>query len=80
MREASSLVLSARLQGEGAVVRGYDPVAEESAARAAARGRVADSAEEALDGADAAILVTEWPEFAELDWAALARRMANAAA
>ncbi len=28
MREASSLVLAARLQGEGAVVRGYDPVAE----------------------------------------------------
>ena len=36
-----------------------------------------ESAEEALDGADAAILVTEWPEFAELDWAALGGRMAN---
>ena len=36
-----------------------------------------DSALEALDGADAAILVTEWPEFAELDWAAAAERMAR---
>ena len=36
-----------------------------------------DSAEQAVDGADAAILVTEWPEFAELDWASLAERMAN---
>ena len=33
-----------------------------------------DSALEALEGADAAVLVTEWPEFAELDWAALAER------
>ena len=30
-----------------------------------------------LEGADAAILVTEWPEFAELDWASLAERMAT---
>jgi UDPglucose 6-dehydrogenase len=31
----------------------------------------------ALEGADAAVLVTEWPEFAELDWAEVAKRMAN---
>ena len=36
-----------------------------------------DSAMAALDGADAAILVTEWPEFAELDWAEVAKRMGN---
>ena len=38
---------------------------------------LADSAAEALEGADAAILVTEWPEFADLDWAAVAASMAN---
>jgi UDPglucose 6-dehydrogenase len=38
---------------------------------------MAGSAMEALDGADAAVLVTEWPEFAELDWAEVAKRMAN---
>ena len=32
----------------------------------------ADSALEALEGADACIVVTEWPEFAELDWRAAA--------
>jgi UDPglucose 6-dehydrogenase len=30
---------------------------------------------EAIEGADAAVLVTEWPEFAELDWAEVAKRM-----
>jgi UDPglucose 6-dehydrogenase len=38
---------------------------------------MAESAGKALDGADAAVLVTEWPEFAELDWAEVAKRMAN---
>jgi UDPglucose 6-dehydrogenase len=77
MREASSLVLAARLQGEGATVRGYDPVAEERARELLPAVEFSGSAEEALDGADAAVLVTEWPEFAELDWAAVAKRMAT---
>ena len=38
---------------------------------------LADSALAALEGADAAVLVTEWPEFAELDWAAAAEAMAR---
>jgi UDPglucose 6-dehydrogenase len=68
MREASSLVLSARLQADGAVVSAYDPVAEHEARKMMPGVRFAASALEALEGADAAILVTEWPEFAELDW------------
>ncbi len=77
MREASSLVLSARLQGEGADVAGYDPVAERPAAELLPAVELCDSAEAALEGADAAILVTEWPEFRELDWKKIAGRMAN---
>jgi UDPglucose 6-dehydrogenase len=77
MREASSLVLSARLQGEGARVVAYDPVAEPRARELLQGVEFAGSAEEALEGADAAILVTEWPEFADLDWKALADRMAT---
>ncbi len=69
VREATSLVLAARLQGEGANVRVYDPVAAQNAAELLGGARVCASAGEALDGADAAVLVTEWPEFAELDWA-----------
>ena len=77
MREASSLVLSARLQGEGANVVAYDPVATGAAAGLLTGTDFAASAEEALTGADGAILVTEWAEFADLDWAALAAAMRN---
>jgi UDPglucose 6-dehydrogenase len=77
MREASSLVLASRLQGEGATVVAYDPVAEDRAGELLPAVEMRDSALAAVDGADALILVTEWPEFAELDWAEVAGRMAN---
>jgi UDPglucose 6-dehydrogenase len=77
MREASSLVLAARLRGEGAEVSAYDPVATEAAKSLLDGVELCESAMDALDGADAAVLVTEWPEFAELDWAAAAGRMAR---
>jgi UDPglucose 6-dehydrogenase len=77
MREASSLVLAARLQGEGAVVTAYDPVAESRAGDLLPTVELAASPLHAVDGADAAILVTEWPEFGELDWREVAARMAN---
>jgi UDPglucose 6-dehydrogenase len=68
IREATSLVLSGRLQGEGAHVRVYDPVAALSANSMLGGARICNSALEAIDGADAVVLVTEWPEFGELDW------------
>ena len=77
MREASSLVLAARLQGEGAEVVAYDPVASERAGELLSSVELTGSAIEALDGADAAVLVTEWGEFAALDWAEVAGRMAR---
>ncbi len=69
IREATSIVLAGRLQGEGANVRVYDPVAMENAREMLGSATLSSSALEALDGADAAVVVTEWPEFAELDWA-----------
>jgi UDPglucose 6-dehydrogenase len=75
MREASSLVLTARLQAAGAHVRAYDPVAEEEARKLIRGVELAASAQEALAGADAAVLVTEWPEFKALDLAAAAAAM-----
>jgi UDPglucose 6-dehydrogenase len=75
MREASSLVLAARLHGEGAEVVAYDPVAAVRAAEMLNSVEMADSAMAALEGADAAVLVTEWAEFRELDWAGVAAAM-----
>ena len=75
MREASSLVLAARLQGEGATVVAYDPVAVDAAQGLLDGVEFRASALEALEGADAAVLVTEWPEFAGLDWGKAAERM-----
>jgi UDPglucose 6-dehydrogenase len=73
MREAPSLVLAGRLLSEGAEVTAWDPVAD---GRAQLHGvEVADSALEALEGADAAVVVTEWPEVRDLDWAAAGERM-----
>ncbi len=77
MREASSLVLASRLQGEGAYVCAYDPIAEAEARKRMSGVEFAHSALEAVDGADAAILVTEWPEFADLDWREVKARMAG---
>ncbi|HEY2438822.1 MAG TPA: UDP binding domain-containing protein, partial [Solirubrobacteraceae bacterium] len=77
MREASSLVLSARLQADGATVRAYDPIAEEEARKLMTGIEFADSALGAVEGADACVLVTEWPEFAELDWGRVRERMAG---
>jgi UDPglucose 6-dehydrogenase len=77
MREASSLVLAARLQADGANVRAYDPIAEDQARRLMVGVEFADSASEALEQADAAVIVTEWPEFTELDWNAVAAGMAG---
>ena len=74
IREATSLVLAGRLAGEGANVRAYDPVAGAKAHDMLAGAQIAGSAMEAIDGADAVVLVTEWPEFQELDWTGEVKR------
>ena len=75
MREAPSLVLAGRLLAEGAEVSAWDPVAD---GRIHLHGvEIASSALEALEGVDAAVLVTEWPELRELDWAEAGARMRN---
>lgn len=70
LRDAPSLAIAARLLDEGAQVIAYDPMpsARRRFAGALSGVEVVDTALAALEGADAAALVTEWPEFLELDW------------
>ena len=75
MREATSLVLSARLQAAGAKVAAYDPVAEEEARKLITGVEFAPGALEVAEDADAVVLVTEWDEFKNLDWNEVARAM-----
>jgi UDPglucose 6-dehydrogenase len=77
MRGASSIVLAARLEAEGAVVRAYDPIAEEEAKKVMPQLDCADSALEVVREADAVVLVTEWAEFLALDWSEVAGAMAG---
>jgi UDPglucose 6-dehydrogenase len=77
MREATSLVLSARLQAAGATVVAYDPIAETEARKLITGIEFAANALEVVDGADAVVLVTEWDEFKDLDFAAVAEKMSG---
>jgi UDPglucose 6-dehydrogenase len=64
MREARSVDLIARLAEGGAQVRAYDPVAMDNARRTLpATVEYCPSSYEAAEGADAAVVVTEWNEF-----------------
>ena len=75
VREAPSLVLAGRLIAEGAEIRVWDPVV--NGAEIVPQATVLDDPLEALEGADAAVLVTEWPQLAQVDWVEAAKRMRN---
>jgi UDPglucose 6-dehydrogenase len=64
MREAPSLVLASRLLAEGTEVRAWDPVARPGELLQGAV--LCDTVLEAVTGADAAVIVTEWDELREL--------------
>lgn len=78
MREASSLAIIEALTGAGAKVRAYDPVALDNARGMLGKhGGVTfvNSAKEAVQGADALAVVTEWLEFRSPDFADLANQL-----
>ncbi|MCZ0735305.1 UDP-glucose dehydrogenase family protein [Phreatobacter sp. AB_2022a] len=72
MRSAASLVILPRLIKAGAVIRAYDPAGMANAAPLLPDVAMATSAFSACEGADAAVLITEWDEFARLDLSQLA--------
>ena len=74
MREAPSRVIAARLLAEGADVRVWDPVARPADLEGV---EICDSVLEAVRDADAAVIVTEWPELQELTTAEVREAMAR---
>ena len=73
LRESPSLPVVKLLSEKGATVRTYDPMfaSRPSGLRVGEGVAFCATAEEALRDADAALVVTGWPEFAEADWSAL---------
>jgi len=67
LREAPSLEIARTLNALGAKVVGYDPVAGKAASRLLPTLKVAFDPYEALEGAHAVVVVTEWEEFRVLD-------------
>ncbi len=80
MREASSRVLIEALWKNGVKVRAYDPVAIEECRRIYGERQdleLVDTAEKALEGADALAIVTEWNEFRSPDFEQIRRSLAE---
>ncbi len=75
VRHSPALALVRGLRERGALVVGYDPVANAAAQRADPQLAVAATALDAADGAQVVVVATEWEEFAQLDWGAIARSM-----
>ncbi|MGY1457682.1 MULTISPECIES: UDP-glucose dehydrogenase family protein [unclassified Luteimonas] len=81
MREASSRRLLAQLWASGARVRAYDPEATGEARRVFGEREdlvLCGSASEALEGADALVVVTEWKQFRSADLAHIRAQLADA--
>ncbi|MFC7221053.1 UDP-glucose dehydrogenase family protein [Streptomyces polyrhachis] len=71
MREAPATVIAARLLAEGAEVHCWDPMGRpDPEAQPWSSARRLPTPVEAVAGADAAIIATEWPQLTEVDWAA----------
>jgi UDPglucose 6-dehydrogenase len=81
MRAASSRRLLPQLWEAGAVVRAYDPEAQQEARRIFGDRDdlvLCDSAASALEGADALVVVTEWKQFRSADFASMKSALADA--
>lgn len=68
IRFAPSIEVIKRLLAEGAKIRAYDPQAMERTRAVFPELTYAADPYEAARGADALLLVTEWPQFRDLDW------------
>jgi UDPglucose 6-dehydrogenase len=78
IRFAPSLEIINRLEAGGARVNAFDPVAMEKAKNVLKNVRFCKNAYEAAEGADCLALVTEWPDFAKLNFTRIKKSMTRA--
>jgi len=72
VRQAASIDVIRHLEDLGASVVATDPVARANAAPLLPNTELVDDPYDCVAGADAVVLVTEWPEYVGLDWARVA--------
>ncbi|WP_280405674.1 UDP-glucose dehydrogenase family protein [Nocardia brasiliensis] len=72
LRDSPALAIADRLLDEGADVRAYDPSVRAAVSGTPDRLRVMDTAYHVAHGSAAIMLLTEWPEFRDLDWKRMA--------
>ncbi len=77
MREAPSLAIIEQLQGEYAKIKAYDPEAMKNAKKILKNVEFTENQYEALKGADALIIATEWDEFRQPDFEKMKSLMKN---
>lgn len=76
MRESTALVVMKKLLDEGCIVTAYDPEAMKECKRIMGDSIIyCNDMYEAVNGADALLLLTEWKEFRLPDWEAIGRSM-----
>ncbi len=75
LRSSPALEVMKRLAAKGALLQAYDPVAEAGARALWPELKLAPKAEEVAEGADALVVLTEWPEFMALNWEEIGQKM-----
>ncbi len=77
IRESAAIDIIQQLRAEGAIIQAFDYEATENAKREIGEDGITytDSPYDVATNADAIVLATEWPQFAELDWGKLKASM-----
>ena len=77
MRDSPAIAIIQTLQDAGASIRAYDPEGHEQAAKVLQNVTFCDGPYQAIEGADAMVLVTEWDSFRGLDLARIKQVLRN---
>ncbi|MBI2552464.1 UDP-glucose/GDP-mannose dehydrogenase family protein [Candidatus Uhrbacteria bacterium] len=75
VRESTALDITRLLMKEGAIIKAFDYQAESNARHEITELVTCPTPEEVTEGADAVLVLTEWPQFRDLPWAEMKTKM-----